>query len=112
KNGCADLISTFLKKGFKVTERDNHGASVLHYAAGTGMAEPLKTLLKAFKEDSVNEEDDLGSTPLHYAAFNNRTETTQLLLELGCKKDKKDHKGRTAGDLAIMLGYGDIAQML
>ncbi|ELT93819.1 hypothetical protein CAPTEDRAFT_205987, partial [Capitella teleta] len=31
---------------------------------------------------------------------------------MGCEKDKKDHKGRTAADLAQMMGYGNIVQLL
>ncbi|ELU17228.1 hypothetical protein CAPTEDRAFT_68169, partial [Capitella teleta] len=106
------IIDSFLNKGFNVTENDNQGASVLHCAAGKGLIEPLTMLLEQCGNASVNEEDNFGSTLLHYAAFNNQTEATQLLLELGCKKDKKDHKGRTAADLAKMLGYGDIVQLL
>ncbi|ELU16754.1 hypothetical protein CAPTEDRAFT_59796, partial [Capitella teleta] len=106
------VVDAVLRKGFKVTEKDKHGASVLHYAAGTRSVKLLKLLLKRCGDASVNEEDNFGSTPLHYAAFSNRTKTTQLLLEMGCKKDKKDHKGRTAADLAQMMGYGDIVQLL
>ncbi|ELU15779.1 hypothetical protein CAPTEDRAFT_109677, partial [Capitella teleta] len=108
KGQLKQIIAAFLYKGSKVTEKDKHGASVLHYAAGTGIEEPLKSVLEECEEDSVNKGDNFGSTPLHYAAFNNRTENTQLLLEMGCKKDQKDHNERTAVKLAELMGYTDI----
>ncbi|ELU16659.1 hypothetical protein CAPTEDRAFT_124313, partial [Capitella teleta] len=104
-----NFIAKYLKKGFDLTIKDNQGASVMHYAARTNM---IKLLLGEFTMELVNEEDKFGSTPLHYAAFANNTDATKLLLGEGCDKDKKDCRGRTACELAELLGYGDIVQLL
>ncbi|ELU16447.1 hypothetical protein CAPTEDRAFT_190435 [Capitella teleta] len=47
-----------------------------------------------------------------YAAFANSIDAAKLLLDKKCKKCKKDCEGRTAAELAKMLGYGDIVQLL
>ncbi|ELU01225.1 hypothetical protein CAPTEDRAFT_61494, partial [Capitella teleta] len=102
----------FLKKGFNVMEKDNQGASVIHYTAGTRCLQVLKSLLENYNEEFVNEGDIFGSTPLHYAAFGNNTDAVQILLDKGCDKAKKDNSGRTACELAELLGYVDIVHLL
>ncbi|ELT91226.1 hypothetical protein CAPTEDRAFT_48074, partial [Capitella teleta] len=110
--GYVCIAKRLLESGANPNTQTKFGASVLHCAAGKGLVKPLRMLLEQCGDVSVNEEDNFGSTLLHYAAFNNRTNTIQFLLQLGCKKDKKDHKGRTAADLAKLMGYGDIVQLL
>ncbi|ELU14654.1 hypothetical protein CAPTEDRAFT_55049, partial [Capitella teleta] len=109
------VVKLLLNKGVEIDARNIYGITPLNTATTFPSNETtlkMILLLKLCGDASVNEKDNFGSTPLHYAAFSNKTETTQLLLEMGCKKDKKDHKGRTAADLAQMMGYGDIVQLL
>ncbi|ELU17381.1 hypothetical protein CAPTEDRAFT_99946, partial [Capitella teleta] len=91
----ADFMKAVLEKGFNVIEKDQHGASVVHYAAGTDMITALQLLLDQGYPGLVNQEDKFGSTPLHYAAFANNTDAVKCLLNKGCEKDKRDCKGRT-----------------
>ncbi|ELT87735.1 hypothetical protein CAPTEDRAFT_211754 [Capitella teleta] len=108
----APLIADILNEGFNCMEKDNQGASVIHYAAGTRFSQVLQSLLEECTVKFVNKGDRFGSSPLHYAALANNTEATQLLLDKGCNKTKKDCNGRTACELAELLGYGDIVHLL
>ncbi|ELU18463.1 hypothetical protein CAPTEDRAFT_50304, partial [Capitella teleta] len=101
-----------LKKGYRVTTKDRHGASVIHYAAGSGMSGALELLLEECEDAFINDEDINGATALHYAAFANSVDAVELLLFKGCEREKKDVKGRTASELAKLLGYDDIVQLL
>ncbi|ELU03770.1 hypothetical protein CAPTEDRAFT_192338 [Capitella teleta] len=72
----------------------------------------LNVLLEQCEAGFVSEEDVFGSTPLHYAVFANSVDAAKLLLDEKCKRDHKKCKGRTAGELATILGYGDMVLLL
>jgi hypothetical protein len=66
---AAEMISLLVSHGANPLEKDARGASLLHWAAGTGNLESFKVLLPHFEEKGVWEEIERdGATPLHWAA--------------------------------------------
>jgi len=70
------MVELLLTHGANHLEDDHHGASLLHWAAGTGNMKAVRALLKAGKEDGIPVEEIVlsdhvakdGATPLHWAA--------------------------------------------
>eukprot|EP00540_Astrosyne_radiata_P020550 CAMPEP_0116858562 /NCGR_PEP_ID=MMETSP0418-20121206/21255_1 /TAXON_ID=1158023 /ORGANISM="Astrosyne radiata, Strain 13vi08-1A" /LENGTH=332 /DNA_ID=CAMNT_0004492525 /DNA_START=14 /DNA_END=1012 /DNA_ORIENTATION=+ len=65
---CAEVITLLLQHGANPLERDIRGATLLHWAAGTGNLEGVQKLLPFFDQHVFSELERDGSTPLHWAA--------------------------------------------
>jgi len=61
---------------------------------------------------NVNAQNSLGRTPLHLAAVSNMQRQAETLLALGAEAKAVDVDGRTAGDVAHMLGHTALASLL
>lgn len=66
------------------SDRDDQGATPLHYASTEGVA---RLLLECGA--GVDDADDDGATPLHYASWGNHEAVARLLLEGGADVDKR-----------------------
>jgi len=94
-NKNPDVITTLLKAGAKIDERDKYGETPLMYAAEhQENPDVISTLLNAGAK--IDERDDSGRTPLIYAAwFNKNPDMITTLLKTGAKIDERDNRGET-----------------
>lgn len=81
-----------------MSERDDNGMSLLHWAADRGYEEMTKFLLELGMD--VNIQDEEGQTPLHYAASCGHLEVISLLLFEGADTAITDSDGLLAIDCA------------
>ncbi|ELU04219.1 hypothetical protein CAPTEDRAFT_194284, partial [Capitella teleta] len=107
-----ELLTSFFESGLHPAEVDRHGASLLHYAAGTGSCGALEMLIKQCRHHALNSVDSFSSTPLHFAVAATQREATEILFKSEIDKNAKDCKGRTALDLAKLFGSENIMQLL
>lgn len=87
-------VRLLLELHARLDRRDEHGQTVLHYAAeffDTGILEDLLASPKA--EPDIRDED--GQTPLHHAALANRERAVRLLLAKGADIDAVNKWGMT-----------------
>jgi len=63
----SELLRLLIQHGANPLERDVRGASLLHWAAGTGNLEAFRTLLPLFPNGILERTDRDGSTVLHWA---------------------------------------------
>ncbi len=94
KLGDGQRVLKHLSAGIEVNQRDETGATALHWAALAGHDHIVKRLIDA-KADINTTESGTGMTPLHGAARWNRLTTARLLLENGADLDARDFFGRT-----------------
>jgi len=94
-NKNPDVITTLLKAGAKIDERDKYGETPLMYAAEhQENPDVISTLLNAGAK--IDERDDSGRTPLIYAAwFNKNPDMITTLLKTGAKIDERSNIGMT-----------------
>ncbi len=60
----------------------------------------------------VNKANYQGDTPLHTAAFWGIEANIKLLLQYGADRSIKNKNGETAYDVAMAMGYTDLAKLL
>lgn len=77
-----------------LSEKDENGMTLLHWAADRGYVEIARYLLE--QKISVNAQDAEGQTALHYAAFCGHLETIQVLLNHGADPTMQDTDGLRA----------------
>ncbi|XP_071541534.1 acyl-CoA-binding domain-containing protein 6 isoform X1 [Panulirus ornatus] len=77
-----------------LSEKDENGMTLLHWAADRGYVDIAKYLLE--KKINVNAQDVEGQTALHYAAFCGHLETIQVLLNHGADPTVQDADGLRA----------------
>ena len=94
KLGDGQRVLKHLSAGIEVNQRDETGATALHWAALAGHDHIVKRLINA-KADVTVAEAGSGMTPLHGAARWNRLTSAKLLLANGAKIDARDRFGRT-----------------
>ncbi|XP_077869448.1 uncharacterized protein LOC102810115 [Saccoglossus kowalevskii] len=90
-------------------EKDNDGATPIHFAASRGHTHILKWLLS---HGGGCEPDSLGGTPLHDAAEHGQLESLHVLVEFGCDVNIEDKDGLVASDLAKACGNNECAKYL
>ncbi len=101
----------------KIAAADNEGRIALHYAAGLGMVNVCRMLLKAVDKDTaaamVFVSDMKDKTPLHWAAVRGHVAVCQLLLESSPQAALAvDNQGRTALHLAACGNHTGVCHML
>jgi ankyrin repeat protein len=65
---AADIVRLLIQHGANVFERDHRGATLIHWACGTGHWDIVKQLLPYFHDISNTVTTRDGATPLHWAA--------------------------------------------
>lgn len=86
------------------------GSQVLHLASFANRCSDIEELLKAGADiDAVG---DLGLRPLHYAVLGGSLDAICLLLVKGANVSHENEYGETPGQMAHVLGYGDMESLL
>ena len=100
------------EKQYSIYSVDNHGRSVLHFAAQYGLLHMIELL--AEQGLNVNLDDDEGWTPLHYAATHGQLESVRTLLRLGGRESMTKVAGIYGTPLhqAVAGGHKDIVSLL
>jgi ankyrin repeat protein len=103
--GLFSVVLMLLQKGVDVLVKNGDGETPLHLAAGEGRVEIVSLISVYFPDISLRlYKDNDGNTPLHEAASEGRVDTVRLLLFKGADRSIANNDGRTAEDLAIILG--------
>lgn len=84
--GHTETVAKLLKRGKKISKRDEKGDTALHKAAGMGHVEIVQQLLAKGADMTVRNND--GYTPFHHAVICGRVRCCKVLME--AFKDKKD----------------------
>jgi hypothetical protein len=95
----ADMAKALLKAGAKINLPNNTGMTALMYATRSGDTNGVQALLAAGADPNL-QSTIYRMTALMQAAISNNTNVAQALLAAGADTKLKDHKGRTALDLA------------
>ena len=109
KDSCAvlEMIVSHASTFFK----DRVGRTVLHTAAERGAVHAIEYIL-TIRPDAVNDEDKMHRTPLFWAAACNEIEAASTLLAMGADVTRKDNKGLTATDYALVKGHIELAELI
>jgi ankyrin repeat protein len=103
----------YLEAPYLIKEKDEMGATALHYAAAKGNMSLIKFLIND-KECDPNAQDKFGANAFHYAAANGQTQVIKYLSEGGfyLLLNSKDNKGATALHYAAKGGDSETINML
>ncbi len=110
--GLGRTAQALISDGADPNKLDQRGETALHIAARHGHEDIVESLLSG--DSDVNVRDNMGMTPLHWTGMNGRSDIAEALVESGADADIRDKcfGGRTALDLAEMMDYGDVVQVL
>jgi ankyrin repeat protein len=112
-NGFKEIVAELLTAGADAKIVDYLlKATPLHKAAYAGHPEPIRLLLEQGKVEANAQGPYNGYTALHDSVWHGHKDAMEALLEGGVKRDLKGHDGRTPLDLAVALGYGELAEIL
>lgn len=115
------IITQLLDAGADVNARDQDGASALLLLLGgrvdaglPAVNRDLSGLVQWLLARGADPDapDRRGVTPLHAAAMHGLIEITEVLLTHGADPRRRDALGRNACDVAVLLGYVDLAARL
>lgn len=119
REGHADITRALLRAGAdprRVTGLMR--GTPLHEASYFGRTEIIQALTEGrSRADAPVSELDAqgpynGQTALHDAVWHGHLEAARALVQAGVRLDLKTHSGLTAAALALLYGYGEIAQLL
>ncbi|XP_052727693.1 calmodulin-binding transcription activator 5 isoform X2 [Vigna angularis] len=116
KNRLREWLFERIVLGYKTTEYDSHGQSVIHLCAILGYTWAVS--LFSWSGLSLDFRDRFGWTALHWAAYCGREKMVATLLSAGAKSNlvtdptPKNPGGCTAADLAYMRGHDGLAAYL
>jgi len=115
------LLDLLLRTGARVDARNKVGQDALLILLGAcaqpGAAcdgEHLSALVKMFlaRDVALDAQDQRGVSPLHACAMHGLLGCARALKARGARIDVPDLMGRTAGEVAALLGYVDVAAEL
>ena len=118
---AAELFNLLLRHGARVDLRNQHGQDALLLLLGVRAdpgtacdAQHLGHLVPMLinKGATVGGSDQRGISPLHACAMHGLLGIARLLKAHAAPIDQRDTLGRTAGDVAALLGYVDVAAEL
>lgn len=111
RKGNAQVTKALLDGGADLRLRTSAGTTVLHESALGGSAEIIEMLLA--RGADINAVDtESGATPLHFAASFGRPEAVKVLVRNGARLDRKNNKGLTALETAVVNGQAEIVALL
>ncbi len=116
-----ELLVSLLDAGAAVDPRNVRGETPLQLLLGSraelgspcqplALAALLPLLLE--RGTDIDAQDERGVTPLHACAMHGLLGPAQHLLARGADRTRRDCLGRTPGDLARLLGHGELAALL
>jgi len=109
-NDAIKILRLFLDKGANPIN-PHLGGTPLHLAAKRNADYCLSVLVKEYGFD-VDFQDVLGETPLMIAVKWKHIDSVQAILEMGANVEIVNRDGKTAYDIALELGYTEIAEMV
>ena len=116
-----DLFNVLLRAGAKIGARNQTGQDATLILLGAGAqpgtpcdGEHLAALVKVLLQNdaAVDAQDQRGVTPLHACAMHGLLGCARVLKAHGARLDQPDLLGRSAGEVAALLGYVDVANEL
>ena len=96
--------------GVIINQKDFHGCTALHFAAGLINYGITKMLIQSGAD--VNSLDDQGSSPLHEAAEMGRKANARVLLNANANIEAIDEEGITPLRRAFENGHDDVVRLL
>jgi hypothetical protein len=111
KRYVEDRLPEFLEMTLEyVNQRGNFGNYPISVAAVRGDLEELTALLNGGAD--VNASGERANTPLHEAVYQNHIDAVEMLLSRGAATHLTNEDGKTALDIARILGYDELASVL
>lgn len=108
--GKADLVRLLInikRVRDKICEKDNGGATALHYAVKDGSLDITRILIE--NNAKVNSRDQEGRQPLMIACEHGKLDCAKLLLKKGAEVDARDKGLRTSLMYACLNSYEQVA---
>ncbi len=135
KKGLFEVVKELVENKVTVTQRDNEGGTIIHYAASGGSIEVIKLLTKKFLEQKYNlygeytsqQEKQLGELhpanmacnnlggnilPLHNAVEAGQVDVVEYLMSRTKNINAPNSRLFTPLHYAVMLGRTDLAKLL
>jgi ankyrin repeat protein len=116
-----ELMNLLLRAGAKIDAKNAQGQDAVLILLGARAqpgtpcdGEHLAALVKVLlqREAAVDTQDQRGVTPLHACAMHGLLGCARALKAHGANLEQTDLLGRTAGEVAAMLGFVDVASEL
>lgn len=109
--GLTEAVRSLLGYGANPTTRDQYGENAMHKAARKGNLHVVEALAEV---SDVNTKSSSGMTPLHWACLTGNAEVVRVLLQHGADPFLRNEAmdGLTPSDLATIMEYEDICQLL
>jgi len=112
-NGFTDIVRELIDAGANPKIVDYLlKATPLHKAAFAGHPGPLQLLLEQGLVEVHAQGPYNGYTAMHDAVWHGHKEAAQVLIDANVRQDLRGFDGRTPLDLAVHLGYDEIADMI
>ena len=94
QEGFCDISQLLINSGCKINLRNSMGETPLHSAVRGKNITDVKLLLK--NNADTNLQDTLGNTPLYISTCEGFSNISQLLMDSGCKVNKRNSRYETA----------------
>jgi ankyrin repeat protein len=101
QRGHENVANYLLAEGCDPNIKTPEGKTALHYAAWSGHAQIVSSLLKVV---GVDIPDHLGETPLHLCAHSGQVQTGKILMDHGANIYAQDNDGQTPLHKAAFMG--------
>ncbi len=107
--GDPNTVSTLIKSGADLDEKDIDGYTALHHAAMAGHTEVVRLLIENGADLKAERN---GFIPLHSAAYRGQVNVVRILLASGSEVNVKTDFGHTPLLLAASHGHTDVVRIL
>ncbi|MCL5102810.1 MAG: ankyrin repeat domain-containing protein [Armatimonadetes bacterium] len=108
--GYEAIALHLINRGASLWKGANQYGTLLHFAAGNGLARVAELLIAAI--DGVDAQNFEQETPLHHAAYGGHTEIALLLARYGADLNARNCSGFTALEIAAHQSHFDLVRKL